>query len=292
MTIPMPGLYKGCSRAVYDSWDAINQSILKIPRKGREGKTWAHARYEMLHPKEPTPALMLGQAFHTALLEPSRFEKEYSLPPIDPSSGAAWKRTSNAGKQAWSIFEAENPGVEVMTASNHAMILQFRRHAWESPSIRGIFGGKGLNEFALVWEDEDTGAICKAMIDRACQFDDGVSWIWDAKSSIEGTPHPLRYGRECHKYGGHIQGAFYIDGLNAVHPRDVPREFGHVVFEKSEPFLCYPCRLPHSTLEQGRMEYKALLAEYVTCRERDEWPGYPQTIEDVLFPEYAFREDV
>ena len=41
----------------------------------------AHYREYVAHPPEPTPAMQLGTAFHTALLEPDRFGQSFVVAP-------------------------------------------------------------------------------------------------------------------------------------------------------------------------------------------------------------------
>ena len=43
----------------------------------------AKVRHEMTQPKESTPALTIGSAFHTATLEPGKFDDEFAVKPSE-----------------------------------------------------------------------------------------------------------------------------------------------------------------------------------------------------------------
>ena len=93
---PKDGLYRSVPMSEYETWEAINHSILHILEK-----TPMHARYAKTVPREPTPALEMGDAFHAAVLEPERFEAEYAEAPC---IGRKTKKDINLAKAFCSRF--------------------------------------------------------------------------------------------------------------------------------------------------------------------------------------------
>ena len=60
-------------------------------------KSPAHYIYKVLHPEEPTPALLFGTAAHKYILEGKDFWNDYALAPeVD--------RRTKAGKEEWQKF--------------------------------------------------------------------------------------------------------------------------------------------------------------------------------------------
>ncbi len=70
----------------------------------------AHYRAQKAAPREATPAMIIGSAFHTATLEPEKFDLEFAVAPegID--------RRTKAGKEEWAAFEAASAGKTVLKA--------------------------------------------------------------------------------------------------------------------------------------------------------------------------------
>ncbi len=59
-----------------------------------------------------------------------------------------------------------------------------------------------------------------------------------------------------------------------------------MVIEKSAPYAISVYQLDQTSLEQGRHEFKTLLARYQHCLETNDWPAY--TIQEISLPRYAF----
>jgi len=74
--------------------------------------------------RSTTRPMEIGTALHTALLEPSRFEREY----ID---SRADKRTESTYKQA--VSAADGRGDLVLTASEYAYVEGARQAVYEQP---------------------------------------------------------------------------------------------------------------------------------------------------------------
>ena len=286
MTDPTPGMYPGIDRASYDAKDAINQSVLK---KGK--RTWAHARWYQLNPPEPTPALQLGQAMHQAVLEPDKFEQDWTCPPMNPETHKAYDRRSKEGKAAWAAHLEENPGKQALSMKDWTFVLNCRRAVWEHAAAKAFLGGEGMNELGVVWQDEETGLYCKALIDRMTRFD-GYTWVVDVKSTKDVSPRG--WPREVVNYGLHIQAACYIEAMEAEDVRrgnpPLDRRFAFLCFEKEPPFLVKAWVCPPSLIEQGREEFHGLLRGWKKCLEDDNWPGYGQGLEEFNLPEWAYRE--
>jgi exodeoxyribonuclease VIII len=193
---PEIGLHFDVPEAVYFSWNAVNKSTLEHVC---EGRTLAHARHEILHPSGPTPAKELGTAVHHAVLLPELFESEYVLPPkVD--------RRTKKGKLEWKEFEEANPGKVRLSRDDWDLCLGMRDAAWSNPLIAEILGGERFVEVAAVWEDPETGILCKGRIDVLTTWGE-----WTVVADLKSTKNaaPRAFARDVANYGYHRQGAFY-----------------------------------------------------------------------------------
>lgn len=278
--IPDPGVYPGVSRAVYESWEAVRQSHLKVVAQ----KTPAHARTAFLHPMEQTKAMVLGEACHSMVLEPAKFNDRHVHPPVD-DQGKRVDRRSNANKAIWAAWEDKHQGKSILELKDWYACERVRDAVWEDPDAKVILGGRGANELGIVWNDVETGVLCKGLIDALRLLD--VTYAFDLKSTVDASP--AGWPRQVQKYGYHIQAAFYLDGLAALQP-EIERRFGFICFEKVEPFAVAIYEATPSVIDQGRREYRAALKTWAKCEKTGLWPGYPRGIQQFTLPEWAYRD--
>ena len=173
----------------YDALPGVRWSYLK-----EMGRSPAHYRYAVDHPREDTAALRLGRAVHLAVLQPELFGDSYTT----------WQGTRR-GKD-WDIFRlsAEARGVEVLTADEVALCLALQT-AVRSDPVAGPLLRVGSAEAPVQWTDPAGGVACKALID----FRDDC--FIDLKTTRDASPGG--FGREVVRYGYAGQMAFYRRGL-------------------------------------------------------------------------------
>lgn len=270
-----PGIYDGVSRAVYESWPAINFSTLKHFRK-----TAAHAKYRIAVPTEPTEAMEMGSAVHTAILEPERFAVEYVASP-------QCDRRTTEGKEAWRSFEEANRGKEILHHNDYGVCAAMRDSVWRTESVaREILSAPGgKNERSFVWLDRLTGQLCKGRCDRMCRWN-GWTIVGDLKTSKSAEKD--EFARDIGRYSYHVQAALYLDGLDAL--ASVHRRYIWVALEKEQPYLFAAYEPTDRLIEQGRRTYRDWLNQYDTAVTKDIWPGYLNNIEPIDLPRWAQDE--
>lgn len=274
--IPKPGLHENVPFATYGSWDAVNQSILKL----LDQRTPAHARHEQIEPSQSTEAQDVGSAWHAAVLEPERFEDLVQKAPTP-------YRRSNAEKAAWGQIAAEHPRAMILRPQDYEDVRGMVDAIWENPTAAEYLRGLQKREVAVVWQDEETGLLCKALLDGFGTHPSGWSVIVDLKSAIDASREGFR--RAVAKFGYHYQAAFYLDGLDALAPR--PRQFVFLVQEHRPPFCSAVYELSPESIEEGRRRIRQALVTYAECKKRDVWPGYPHRLRQVILPPWAFGEE-
>jgi hypothetical protein len=258
---PKVGLYPGLDRASYESIHAANGSTLcKFELSA------AHAREAMIHPPQPTAAMDFGTALHCAVLEPIRFSKEYiAAPKVD--------RRTKEGKATWAAFEADNADKSVMDADDFLTVQRMRESAWAHPIAKQLLSGQGHNEVGAVWINEETGITCKGLMDRITGFD-GWTWITDVKSCVDASRRG--FARACRNLHYGAKAAFYLDGCNALDPRD--RRFCWIAIEKEAPYAVAVYEADATALAAGRSKYMRWLRLYQEAMETNVWPGYEPVI--------------
>ncbi len=235
----------------------------------------AHARQDILHPKDPTPALNLGHAVHAAVLEPKLFMDEFvAAPRCD-------KRTKG-GKATWQEFQLENASKEIITDLEFETCIRFSNACWEHPTAKKILSGPGQNEVVARWMQGGTAA--KARYDRITSLEPW-SIVADLKTTTDARE--WSFSADIATYGYHNQAAWYLDGLDAISPH--PRKWVFIVLEKSPPWAIQCYMLDDIAIEQGRDENRVYLEAMKKCLKTGKWPSYTPDVKSISIPPYALQ---
>lgn len=251
----------------YHKHEAVSKTRLDLLHRSP-----AHLRAELENPTPATPAMVWGTMFHAFILQPELFEREYAVveEPID-------KRTKE-GKQAWQDWQDANPG-KVAIAKPDMTVLVAMRDALMAHPLARIALTDGVPEQSIFWTSDGVDCRC-----RPDYWREGV--LYDLKTTIDARPDA--FSRACWNYRYHVQSAFYLDGYHGV--TDAPvGDFVFIAIEKTAPYAVAMYHANEAMVEQGRNEYRADLAVYRECLERDEWPGYSPEITSILLPRWAME---
>jgi exodeoxyribonuclease VIII len=266
-----PGIYYDISFEDYLAIDAVNSSTLKdVAMRSLE-----HAKYNRDHPKE-SDALAKGKLFHTITLQPEKFRSEYAIAP-------KCDRRTKAGKEAWADFLDEADGKLAVTQNDYTEVFAMRKKIYEHPAaIQFVQNGKA--EVTCVWEDKQTGLLCKARGDYEHR---NFYTIVDLKSTKIASPGG--FSREMRTFGYHIQAGFYTDGWKAVTGEN--HDFVIVASEKSAPFTVGVYLVNEHTIEAGQRAYRRALDCYAEALETGKFTGYSQDIEPIDIPIWALNDE-
>lgn len=275
-TNTQPGIHRGMSFADYLNIDAINASLLKP-----HAVSARHARWKASEDQD-TAALSLGRVVHTAILEPERFRDEYVVAPkVD--------RRTKAGKQRWAEFQSESAGRVVVTAEEHRIACAIAGQSCTVPHIAELLWATGDEvELTVVQPDTHHDVLCKARIDCYREWR-GWPTIIDLKTTSARDLKPHTLAREVHKYGYHIQAAWYKD----LYERATGIEIGSFVFvfcQTTQDMDIAAYQLDDDALDQGRRESRQYMQQLMTCRETGRWPGVqPSDVGMIGLPIYAIE---
>lgn len=233
-----------------------------------------HMRYAQTHPIEATPAMLLGQAVHCAVLEPERFGGEY----IRAIDGVG---RTKAVKDAREAQRMENPSATLLTATDFDKCEAIREACAAHKFAKMLLDGE--HEASMVWVDEETGLTCKG---RADVLGHKTGSVVDLKTTQSAAVNPFE--RSLYQYGYHVQAAHYLAGARAC-GMDA-KHFVIVAVEAFPPYAIAVYRLLDAVVGWGEEERRKLLTTWAACEKSGEWPGYPCEIQDLSLPPWATRE--
>lgn len=211
-------------------------------------------------PEVKSDALVIGSAFHSLLLEPMKFPREYCQL---PDFGDMRSSTRRAERDA---FLAAHPGVTFLKPEPWKMIHGMRESAMRHRRLRRILEN-GRPEVTICARDPNTGLIRKIKIDWLSELD-GV--MLDAKTAIDADPELWRLSCAKHRYD--VQGAFYEETADLAGLSDYTMSFG--VFEKSPPYIPSLCLLGPTSRLAGQMRVEREMRKIADCCESGLFPGY------------------
>lgn len=270
MTLP-PGLHRNIPADVYHSdpcpAPSLSSGIAKLLVTQSPAHAWrAHPRYGA-GPDEPSLAADLGTICHALTLGRGR---QIEVIDAEDWRTKAAKDARDAARSVGKVPCLRRVYSEALDAVASAQNLLRELEDAEA----GIEAGDV--EVVAIWRDGPTW--CRAMADIAPA---GSRYLYDLKFTGR-IAEPLAYARTlAAEYA--IQAAFYPRGFAAIEGGG-EREMVFVVVETEAPFSAVPFALAPDLLEMAREQVDHALRVWRRCQERDEWPGYPTTINYVEAP--------
>jgi exodeoxyribonuclease VIII len=275
-----PGIHPGITNEDYHSGPGISKSGLWTIST----KTPAHYRYEERE-EQDSAAKDRGTATHLALLEPEKFDTQVFEGP-DDRRGNRWKDAQ--------LAVASQGGV-LLTSGDYGKVLRMRDQGEQCTTLRHLRRG-AMIEASGYAIDAETGMLCRVRPDI---YNPIAGAIADIKSARDGGARG--FSRAAAEFGYHMQEAFYTDvwraatlathGSGGAQAMTVDA-FVFIVVESTAPFLVSAYELAPSAVDEGREAYKRALRTYAECSVDDVWPGYPEEIEPLDIPAWAYKHTI
>jgi hypothetical protein len=269
MKTNLQGVFQDITNEAYHSGPGLSSSGV-IRLKQSPSHYWEYKN----NPPTQTTAMKLGTAFHTLILEPESFRKNYA---ILKDFGDCRKVENKAAKAA---FIAENENKLLLTQEEHENLLKMES-ALRSHKLaaRLLTGGKA--EQSVFWTDNETQVLCKCRPDFLRS--DGI--VIDLKTSDDASLP--QFQKSISKFQYHIQSAFYLDGISQALNEPLT-DFIHVVVEKNPPYGVGIYTLDDGSLNKAREEIRDLLKLFSECLNKNQWPGYIEEIQNISIPAWMF----
>jgi hypothetical protein len=279
---PKPGVYPDLSIDAYH-----NVEICPAPSIGGSGlvtlappepvplKFWWDSTLNPKREATDTTALRIGKAAHTLFLEgEAEATKHFAVMPAEMTLA------QNAGKAFRA--QAEGEGKMLIRHSEWAKAQAMAAMMAAIPRFRAAFS-VGRPEVTLVWQDEETGVWCRCRPDFLV---DDVTHLPELKTCRSAAQSAFE--RAIDEYGYHIKAAHIMEGCRVLGLGE-PKTFTHYVVE-SEPPHCWAIHtLPRETIEFAEVQRRAALRTFARCLERNDWPGYPEHVQETGLPRYRLQ---
>lgn len=268
MTITPPMLISNMPNDVYHSWpDSTSKSALDLIDR-------SPSHYYFQAKREPTRAMAIGTAVHTALLEPERFHDEYVLlKHVKDRRASEYKEAIKTHNEELVLVSTEADNVAGMQESVYA-----HRQAKE------LLTAEGYREVSLFVNDPVTGVLVR------CRYDllliDGT--IVDVKKTQDARPE--EFSKSIMNYRYHVQAALYSDALEWATGKQT-EAFKFIAVEEKAPNATMVYKVDYTAMEEGRKEYRRNLDTYAECVKSGHWPAYENNDDDVIgLPDRKIRQ--
>lgn len=252
---------------------------------------------------DATKAMKWGALMDCLILQPEAFANRYAVAPLaypcdptkkDPRTEKPWNWNANYCAQ-WRD-DQEGNGVEVLKATGKWQAADSERAeaAFERDrlAVEFVAGCQKQVQVIADYTDPSTGMSfpVKGLIDLVPKSHE----LADLKTTKDASPDA--FDRQIASDKLHIQSALYLTLFNTV--TGEKREcFRHVIQENVWPFMTARRWLDEETLQQGKLEYQALLARYCQCLATNCWPDYETEPNMVIdgwgkagLPFYAYKQ--
>lgn len=298
------GIYPQTTTADYYGPEWAGRMSPSILEHGVEG-TMAHVKAAFDGAERAdTDALAFGRAFHSALLEPTKFKTDYAVVEQCQAETAKKQRCSRNGTVRvggqWycstHIDSDVSSDVEVISESDMSEITAMRTKVFAHPAV-ALMRNKGDTECCIAWTAN--GVPCKSRLDKLCMEcqlpDDSTGpMILDLKTVRSANPLSIRKAIEEH--GWARAAAMRIGGIEALtgkHP-----DYCLICIEKEPPYqISVPCTVLASEDDATRLtmcgaarEVHDLLCAWAACVKSGNYPGYPEDFSEMRAPEWKLKQ--
>ncbi len=252
-----PGVYTISNEEYHNSAGISRTGIMEFKKSAK------HYWHKYINPNykqpEETPAMRMGNALHTALLEPGQFYNRYAVEEkVD--------RRTKVGRALHECLLEEHSGKTILTTEENKIITDM------CESIANDYESSELikdaqYEKSIYWIDPDTQLLCKTRPDVWHK-----KFIVDYKTANCASEKAFQYA--LYDYGYYLQAAMMHEAFKHVLNIEM-LDFVFLVQEKTEPYVSANYPLDLQTLQFGISEFKQKLIEIKECLEENKFPGYP-----------------
>lgn len=281
----MNRFYEGVPSAEYHTWAEISahdsmQIVFDNPAQ------WL---YDKENRGEPTDAMIFGERAHMAVLEPAKFEERFILD-FERPDGIDGR--TKAGKELLALYRKDREDYlalhadkEVIDSKTFNTLKAFVKSFREYP-LSGIIDRPSFKaETAFKFEDDDTGVICRGLIDG---MDLEKHIILEYKTIDKATDKNIRSAIKNYKYD--VQAAMYCTAYRKIVGQDP--SFIWVFQEKREPHYCRAIKCPNDLLNNGWAVIQKALYIYKTCQESGVFHAYGDKVEDLDVMPWQYHNEV
>lgn len=259
------------SNSEYHASAGISRSML-MDFKRSPYHYWYKHLSGLAKKEDATPAMNLGNAVHTLVLEESKFEEEFHIihqqkrpskntPPHDKMMAEAQGRIILTKDE---YLQAALMAKSVLNDENASQLLQ-----------------DCIIEQSIYFTHKSTGLQVKARPD---------AWsgqiIMDLKTTADARLKSFQ--SSCMTYGYFIQAAIVDAAISSIGEK--MEHFVFIPVEKEPPYCVGVYMTDSDSLDYGAKQFDGLMENLAKCLESNTWPGYG--VQDLSAPAYAQYDEI
>ena len=254
----------------YHSSAGISRSML-MDFKRSPHHYWYNHVSGAAQKEEPTPAMNLGNAVHTLVLEPGMWNEDFFV----------IKQLTRPRKDTapWQKILDEADGRIILTPDESVKASCMANSVLTHPYAQELLQDCKVEQ-SIYFQHKGTGLQCKARPDA--WFNNVVI---DLKTNADGSYKAFQAA--CMNYGYFIQSAVIKQALESV--GNELDEFIFIGVEKEPPYCVSIYNLSQEGLEYGEKMFNDLMLGIAHCINSNNWPGY--AVKEILPPKWAAYDD-
>jgi hypothetical protein len=283
MNYPSPGIHHGVPFGVYRSDDITTADTIEAVKGKAVSKSLIidfipdPSAWKNSPPKKQTTAMRGGSLFDTLLTEPDKFESRFVVSEYD-------KFQSNESKE-WRRA-MEDAGMSVIKQSELDSALMMLDAVKAKPEAAALIVGA---QFQVAYRHATKYPFdSKGLIDLVPADDSMLVDIKTCEPSALESQRSL--ARHIFDWGYHIQAGAYCEGFSLASGSDRAR-FKFIFVTSKTPFRVAVVELPFAAIMLGADQYRAGMARFSECLERNYWPSIWDGEVELDLPEYAYTQN-
>lgn len=256
------------TNAQYHQGPGVSKSQLDAIASGSPRHYWHRYINPDRERDEPTPALVLGSAVHSIILEPDLFATEYVANP-------GIERRSNAGKAEYAAFVAENKGKTILDDDQMQTCLAIRDAVHAHPVAAGLLrGGQAEQSFYAI--DAETGELIKCRTDYLAG-----DLIVDVKTTEDASPNG--FGKSAANFRYPVQVAWYRHVMESAFG-EAPPHWVFLAVEKKPPYALGIYFPDNADVQRAALAARRDFMRIVEHKRADHWPDYGSEVLPLSLP--------
>lgn len=257
----------------YHSGSGISKSHLDAIATASPRHYW----HKYLNPNrersEPTAAMVMGSAVHTAILEPDLFPTEVIKSP-------GFDRRTKVGKAEYEAFQIANRGKIVLEPEDYDVCLAIRDAVHMHPVAGGLLqSGQAEQSFYAI--DQETGELIKCRTDY---LHDSGTMVVDVKTTEDASP--AGFGKSSANFRYPVQTAWYNRVLDAAFGEH-PANWVFLAVEKKPPYAVGLYYVDPDLAERGAVAAQRDFMRIVEHRRSGVWPDYGMEPQPLVLPAWS-----
>jgi hypothetical protein len=214
--------------------------------------------------REPTPAMLMGTALHTAVLEPDLWDSTIAVPK------QAFDRRTKVGKELAAEFEREAAGKIVLSPDDADQVRRMADAVRKHPAAGFLLDLPGRREASYTWTDPVTKLECKTRPDW--HSEDGRIVV-DVKTCRDASR--VEFAKAIANLDYHVQAAWNQDAIGA-------EQFITIAVENVRPYAVAVYPASGAMIAAGQRRIGAAMELLAECWRTGIWPGYGDLVQEPI----------